>query len=86
MDENTVKMNRPYYYRTNDGVLDVYNMEIQLWGFTAWYEHAMMECLQYLFRARYKDDFLSDLDKVLHIVQRMKCEYIVTLEGDDAND
>lgn len=71
-------MSSPDYYATG-GVAgsktDVYDSEIALYGFDYWYAHVSMEIMQYLFRAPYKGQFISDLKKVENIAKRIQVEY-----------
>jgi len=71
-------MSSPDYYATGgvpDSKTDVYDAEIALYGFDYWYAHVSMEVMQYLFRAPYKEQFLSDLKKVEIIAKRIQMEY-----------
>lgn len=63
----------PDYYLTEKG--DLYDIFIARYGFPQWYHHVKMECIQYLDRAQSKDQFESDIAKVITICERILSEY-----------
>ncbi len=54
---------------------DLYDIELRLYGFPAWWAHAQMQVLESMERALHTDDFDRDLAKAIHILERARAEY-----------
>lgn len=64
----------PRHYQLADGN-DLYDIELRLYGFAAWWAHAQMQVLEYMERAQHADAFDRDLAKAIHILERARAEY-----------
>lgn len=63
----------PSYYGNNTSD-DLYSFFISKFGLETWENHVIMECIQYLFRAKEKGQFESDIRKVIVICERILAE------------
>jgi hypothetical protein len=64
----------PRHYQLADGS-DLYDIELRLYGFAAWWAHAQMQVLEYMERAQHADAFDRDLMKAIRILERARAEY-----------
>lgn len=67
------KLNSPDYYQAQNGQ-DIYDMLIAYYGTELWQYHAEMEAIQYIFRAHRKENYASDINKAIIILQRLLFE------------
>ena len=71
--EISAKVTWPNHYAGSNK--DLYSLFILKYGIEAWETHAIMECIQYLWRCQSKGTFREDIEKVVVICQRILVEH-----------